>query len=72
VPKLVGLTLRQAKGKITEAGLKLGAVSGPSPTDDGIVAALEPRPEAEVPLGTPINLKVRPPRVARGSNGSTA
>jgi len=59
VPNLVGITLKAAKKKIKTARLKLGTVSGHSPTDESIVARQEPLQDAEVPIGTLVNLAVR-------------
>jgi hypothetical protein len=59
VPNLVGITLKAAKRKIKTAGLKLGTVSGRSPTDDSIVNKQEPLQDAEVPIGTPVDLAVQ-------------
>jgi hypothetical protein len=59
VPSLVNVTLKTAKKKIKAAGLKLGEVSGPSPTGQSIVEKQEPLAEAEVPLDTAVNLVIQ-------------
>ncbi len=59
VPSLVGITLKAAKRKIKAAGLELGTVSGRTPTDKSMVNRQEPLQDAEVPIGTPVDLAVR-------------
>jgi hypothetical protein len=59
MPNLINVTLKTAKRKIKAARLKLGTVSGPSPTDNSVVDKQEPLAEADVPINTPVNLVVR-------------
>lgn len=61
VPGLTDITLKTAKRKIKAAKLALGAVTGPTPTNQSIVQKQEPMQDAKVPAGTPVNLVVREP-----------
>ncbi|HEV8486163.1 MAG TPA: PASTA domain-containing protein [Blastocatellia bacterium] len=61
VPSVIGRTLKDAKEEITKLGLIVGKISGKSQSDESIVRDQDPKPETEVPAGTPVNLVVAPP-----------
>ena len=61
VPSVIGRTLKDAKEEITKLGLVVGKISGKSQSDESIVRDQDPKPETEVPAGTPVNVVVAPP-----------
>lgn len=69
VPVLVGRTLEEATRLIAKAGLTLGDVGGPSPTEGGVVSKQEPDAEIEVPVGRAVKLTLRRSRAKRAPDG---
>ncbi|GHF43510.1 putative serine/threonine-protein kinase [Streptomyces mashuensis] len=59
VPNLVPTSLKDAKKALKDAGLKVGAITGPQ-DDNAVVVTQDQAPGTQVPKGTAVNLTTAP------------